>query len=83
MADRIRVTGPVRDWVEEERDEDGNLVGGGFWQKMIFVEATGTDGIVYGKSYAFGDNIDKEFIPAFIDGGKLILRNSMEELDVW
>lgn len=82
MADRIRVTGPIRDWVDDAEDEDGTTLPG-YWQRCIFVEATGTDGVVYGKSCAFGDKISEEYVPQFIEFGKKILQRSMEADGVW
>lgn len=83
MADRITVIGPVRDWVDDIADEEDGETFPGYWQKMVFVEATGTDGMVYAKSFAFGDAIDEKYIPSFIEAGRNILEQSMRADGVW
>lgn len=83
MGDRIKVIGPVRDWVEDIEDPDDGTTLPGYWQKMFFVEAEGTDGVVHAMSYAFGDSVSEEHFQAFVDGGKKFLQQKMEADGVW
>lgn len=81
--DRIRVVGPLRDYMTPIEDDEGNVVAEGYWHKTLFMEALGTDGNFHVSSFAFSDTVADEFIPEFIRGGKVILMEKMKSEGVW